>query len=1588
AATANAAAKATPVSDVLLKREPRHRTLEPLVATARTDLLVVGAATVHDLEGRVREIKDQLAAGTVTQETFSSYAAQVSRQGVGKPVRLALVVENLNELPPRLDLGLEAVKEPKKRIMVAPKGIYVGEGAHRGKMAMLFPGQGSQYADMLRDLSTRFETVKRTLEQIDAVMTPFLGKPITEFIFLDPAKGVTREAAEEALKQTAVTQPAMLTADLALYRLLGDYGVKPDMVAGHSLGEYGALVASGVMTLEDACIAVSARGREMANVHVPDLGKMASVTADPATVEKLLKNVEGYVIPANKNCKVQTVIAGSSKSVEAAVAMFNQAGIQAQHIAVSAAFHSQIVAPAIVPLQRVFERLDIREPKIALLSNVTADYYPTGPGAREKIIDLLSRQVAAAVEWQKQTERMYHDGARLFVEVGPKTVLTTFTKNTLEGKEFVAVGTNHPKRGGFYHFFDALAILAAWGYQLKIPDPTTADVSLPAFREATQAFQPAAPPGAAVVPAMSDARAKLIQQLTTQMRQLQAQVEALASGEGAGDGALQRRIEQLGLNLDKIVVSGVSVGLPGMHKRLFDDDNFDRILRGENLIDKIDEAHQRRMLDKNIVRLVKSEKGDHRFEAIKDVADVVRLAGRMGGFDFVQDYGIGADFADALDVTSELAIAAGIEALRDAGIPLVRSLVKTSTGKFLPGDWVLPEPLQQETGIIFASAFPGYNRLIEAVSNYFAAKHGGKGLDELADIYAELIQTVRDPEVRRRVTDWYTRNFQAEHRAGGKKGAYEFNRKFLFHVLSLGHAQLAQLIKAKGPNTQLNAACSSTTQAVGVAEDWIRTGRCKRVLVVGADDITSDTSLEWFSSGFLAAGAASTKDRVEDAALPFDRRRHGMIIGMGAVGLVVEGDKEVRSRGMEPIVEIVASHIANSAYHGSRLDTEHVATEMDRLLAIAEKRLGVPRSQLAPQMLFMSHETYTPARGGSAAAEIEALRKTFGPDANKVVVSNTKGFTGHSMGASIEDAIAVKSLQRGRVPPIANLKEPDPALGDLNLSHGGEYNLQYALRLAAGFGSQIAFLLFKLRSKDDRRIVDPATYQAWLTRMSGNPRPELEVASRALRIKSTITQALAVAKPDAPPAPTPRPASKPPTPKPAPVPVPAAPRPQPVGPVPAMAEIQGRIVDLIAEKTGYPKEMLDPNLDLEADLGIDTVKQAELFGFVRDTYSLAREDNLQLKDYPTIAKIAHYIQSRVGRATTIAAVTSAAVVHAPAAVTAVPAVVIATPVAAITPEAVFARLIDLVAEKTGYPKEMLDPNLDLEADLGIDTVKQAEVFGLLREHYQLPRDDSLQLKDYPTLTKIADYIASRASGTLPQRATPTPPSVPSTPSTTTTTTAAAPSRPSPASVSLDSLQRRVVDVIAEKTGYPKEMLDPNLDLEADLGIDTVKQAELFGLIRETYQLARDDSLQLKDYPTIAKIAGYIHSRLNGAAATAAPSTVPLPAPASPLPVSSPARPSPASAPAIGASTKDRAAVVARIRALIAEKTGYPMDLLDENLDLEADLGIDTVKQAELFGFVREAYGIARVENLQLSNYSTIAKVADFAIENAGKPGTP
>jgi hypothetical protein len=288
--------------------------------------------------------------------------------------------------------------------------------------------------------------------------------------------------------------------------------------------------------------------------------------------------------------------------------------------------------------------------------------------------------------------------------------------------------------------------------------------------------------------------------------------------------------------------------------------------------------------------------------------------------------------------------------------------------------------------------------------------------------------------------------------------------------------------------------------------------------------------------------------------------------------------------------------------------------------------------------------------------------------------------------------------------------------------------------------------------------------------------------------------------------------------------------------------------------TGYPPELLDPELDLEADLGVDTVKQAEVFAAVRGHWNLERDENLRLRDFPTLNHVAGWVRGKMG----LPEPTAAAAAAAPAPAGLVSADISAAPAApASGGDEILSVVTRLVAEMTGYPPELLDPELDLEADLGVDTVKQAEVFAAVRGHWNLERDENLRLRDFPTLNHVAGWVRDRLGTSAAPVAVAS--AVVSSPEAASPIYAPTPgtAAPAPASPAGDDVLAVVTNVVAEMTGYPVDLLDPELDLEADLGVDTVKQAEVFAAVRGHFNLERDENLRLRDFPTLNHVAGWV-----------------------------------------------------------------------------------------------------------------------------------
>jgi [acyl-carrier-protein] S-malonyltransferase len=280
-----------------------------------------------------------------------------------------------------------------------------------GKLAFLFPGQGSQYCGMGRDLTEAFAESRQVFDQANAA----LGFSMSDMCYT---------ASLEELKQTENTQPAILTVSVAAYRALEKRGVKPDFVAGHSLGEYSALVAAGGLDFSAAVKIVRARGRYMQEAVPAGEGAMAAILGlPPAEVLEICKKAADneVVSPANLNSPEQTVISGNAAAVKRAVEIASQSGAKrAVILPVSAPFHCALMAPAQKRLEHDLRAANFTALKIPLITNVDAEAITTGDEAREALI----RQVTSPVRWLDSVHEMIESGVTIFVEVGPGKVLS------------------------------------------------------------------------------------------------------------------------------------------------------------------------------------------------------------------------------------------------------------------------------------------------------------------------------------------------------------------------------------------------------------------------------------------------------------------------------------------------------------------------------------------------------------------------------------------------------------------------------------------------------------------------------------------------------------------------------------------------------------------------------------------------------------------------------------------------------------------------------------------------------------------------------------------------------------------------------------------------------------------------------------------------------------------------------------------------------------------------------------------------------------------------------------------------------------
>lgn len=506
-----------------------------------SEVIVLEADSRELLVKQAQALQAYMAASSNVELLDVAYT--INSEVSAKPYRLSFVANSPLDLQQKLAQAVQRLAEPGRHQIKDVKGIYFFETSFypSGKLAFLFPGEGSQYSNMLSDLCLHFPDVRACFDRIDQI---FLDHPRrylpSDFIFPRPTFPSRRDA-EQHLWQVDVAIEAVLTANQALFTLLSRLGVQPDAVVGHSTGEYSALRAAGVVPLSD---------KEFIEEHLLDLNRvyneqaaqerdvpravLLAVGAGLDRVSPLLEQVDGEIYIGMDNCLQQIVIIVEKSAIDAVTDLMRSQGLIYELLPFDRAYHTPLFAAYSQSLYRFFERLPLSLPKTRLYSCTTAAPFPDDI---DQIRALVMEHWISPVRFRETIQTMYADGIRLFVEVGARGTLTSFVDDILRKQPHLAFPANAQHRSGLSQLNHLLGLLCAQGvpmcldYLYQRRNPQRLSLTLPSCELSSTETQRQQKPDGTLKLATGWAGMEISPEIATQLRQsVSKQASSMAQG--------------------------------------------------------------------------------------------------------------------------------------------------------------------------------------------------------------------------------------------------------------------------------------------------------------------------------------------------------------------------------------------------------------------------------------------------------------------------------------------------------------------------------------------------------------------------------------------------------------------------------------------------------------------------------------------------------------------------------------------------------------------------------------------------------------------------------------------------------------------------------------------------------------------------------------------------------------------------------------------------------------------------------------------------------------------------------------------------
>ncbi|MCK5783908.1 MAG: acyltransferase domain-containing protein, partial [Desulfobacterales bacterium] len=432
------------------------------------DITAFSAPDKKGLIGKLNDFKDSIRNDT-SRNGISYYTSKTRKEFSQKDTfRLLIVSGKIDSVSNLINIAISAMVSSNYKTLDDHSHIYFSESQKPGKLAFIFPGQGSQYAFMGNDLACRFPEAGIILEYANDIFNEHNDngasfKRLTDYIYPQTPK---KSIDDDALRNTDIAQPAIGAVSLCMLKILERFDLQPDAVCGHSFGELTALCSAGWIEEETFLSLSSARGRFMAKAG-GNTGTMLAVKAPLDELELLIKKNSLDVVLANRNSYEQGVLSGPEDEILKAEKYCKEKGFRTIHLPVSAAFHSRLVKDAAEPFMKTVQKAKINPSETPVYSNTTGTVYPDDP---VKVKKLLGHQLLHPVDFVSQIENLYKEGVRTFVEVGPKSILTGLVTSILKGRDSFAVSSDGSsgRRSGVADLAHLLCRLASLGYDVNL----------------------------------------------------------------------------------------------------------------------------------------------------------------------------------------------------------------------------------------------------------------------------------------------------------------------------------------------------------------------------------------------------------------------------------------------------------------------------------------------------------------------------------------------------------------------------------------------------------------------------------------------------------------------------------------------------------------------------------------------------------------------------------------------------------------------------------------------------------------------------------------------------------------------------------------------------------------------------------------------------------------------------------------------------------------------------------------------------------------------------------------------------------------